>query len=132
MAIPVQIPKWLSQCCGPGLIPKRIVFACSLVSFVYFGEIDMCPPIQVLSLPRCPGFPFAYVACRAAQGLAAALRFGGSGVDAGSASRAEVREFLTPCARRGAQMEGCRLVGKGVGYRGEVQLVSRIIIMEDL
>ncbi|CAK9085225.1 unnamed protein product [Durusdinium trenchii] len=61
------------------------------------------------------GFPFAYVACRAAQGLAAALRFGGSGgsgVDAGSASRAEVREFLTPCARRGERLVFERLFGE--------------------
>lgn len=53
----------------------------------------------------CRGFPFSYVACRAAQSLARALRLSSAcasdGFASTCASKAEVRDFMQQCLRHG-------------------------------
>ena len=77
----------------------------ALEGLLYLSERRQRVFIQAAVSITSHGFPFAYVACRAAQSLARALRLcttcASDGLASSCASKAEVRDFMQQCLRYG-------------------------------
>lgn len=77
----------------------------ALEGLLYLSERRQRVFIQAAASITSHGFPFAYVACRAAQSLARALRLcttcASDGLASSCASKAEVRDFMQQCLRYG-------------------------------
>eukprot|EP00435_Cladocopium_sp_Y103_P043287 s1509_g12.t1 len=88
----------------------------ALEGLLYLSERRQRVFIQAAASITSHGFPFAYVACRAAQSLARALRLcmtcASDGLASSCASKAEVRDFMQQCLRYGSQLVFERLFGE--------------------
>lgn len=88
----------------------------ALEGLLYLSERRQRVFIQAAVSITSHGFPFAYVACRAAQSLARALRLcttcASDGLASSCASKAEVRDFMQQCLRYGSQLVFERLFGE--------------------
>ena len=77
----------------------------ALEGLLYLSERRQRVFLQAAASIASHGFPFAYVACRAAQSLARALRLcmtcASDGLASSCASKAEVRDFMQQCLRYG-------------------------------